>query len=307
MISSIFERTNPLNFVILFLYLICFLFLRQVISYDFTLNTTIILHLIKNSAAVFFCVVMVDFIVRKNELTQRNSYALFFFVFLFTLFPKIFMELNVLLAQLFLLLAFRRLVSIRSNKNVEIKIFDATLWVLIGSYFYNWSLLFIILVYATMFLYKKNDYRNMLIPFVTFFSLSILGFTYFYLTNQLGQLANLIDFNADFNFEKYSNIRYLVPLLFLILMGGWACVMFAFKKQSKSFKTRVPGILLVITLIIAAAVVLISEVLNTSELLYVLFPIAVIQARYVERIKISWLKESILWSYICMPILVLFL
>src|SRR5690606_7308041 len=307
MISSIFERTNPLNFVILFLYLICFLFLRQVISYDFTLNTTIILHLIKNSAAVFFCVVMVDFIVRKNELTQRNSYALFFFVFPFTLFPKIFMELNVLLAQLFLLLAFRRLVSIRSNKNVEIKIFDATLWVLIGSYFYNWSLLFIILVYATMFLYKKNDYRNMLIPFVTFFSLSILGFTYFYLTNQLGQLAHLIDFNVDFNFEKYSNIRYLVPLLFLILMGGWACVMFAFKKQSKSFKTRVPGILLVITLIIAAAVVLISEVLNTSELLFVLFPIAVIQARYVERIKISWLKESILWSYICMPILVLFL
>lgn len=307
MISSIFERTNPLNFVILFLYLIFFLFLRQVISSDFMLDTAMIFHLIKCSAVVFFCVIMLDFIVRKNELTQRNSYALFFFVLLFSLFPNIFIESNVLLAQLFLFLAFRRLISIRSNKDVEIKIFDATLWTLVASYFFNWSLLFIILVFATLFLYKKNDYRNILIPFVTLFALSILAFTYFYLTDQLVKMTNLFNFNADFIIEKYTNVRYLVPLFFLVLMGGWACVMFAFKKQSKSFKTRVPGILLAITLVIAIAVVLISEVSNTSELLFVLFPIAVIQARYVERIKLSWLKELILWSYICMPILVLFL
>lgn len=307
MISSIFERTNPLNFVILFLYLIFFLFLRQVISSDFMLDTAMILHLIKCSAVVFLCVIMLDFIVRKNELTQRNSYALFFFVLLFSLFPNIFIESNVLLAQLFLFLAFRRLISIRSNKDVEIKIFDATLWTLVASYFFNWSLLFIILVFATLFLYKKNDYRNILIPFVTLFTLSILAFTYFYLTDQLVKMTTIFNFNADFIIEKYTNVRYLVPLFFLVLMGGWACVMFAFKKQSKSFKTRVPGILLAITLVIAIAVVLISEVSNTSELLFVLFPIAVIQARYVERIKLSWLKELILWSYICMPILVLFL
>ncbi|WP_417362662.1 DUF6427 family protein [Galbibacter sp.] len=307
MISSIFERTNPLNFIILFLYLILFLLLRQVLSSDFVLDSTMIFHLLKCSAVVFFCVIMVDFIVRKNELTQRNSYALFFFVLLFCLFPNIFMELNVLLAHFFLLLAFRRLVSIRSNKDVEIKIFDATLWILVATYFFNWSLLFIFLVFCTMFLYKKNDYRNMLIPFVALFTLAILGFTYFYLTDQLSQMTQLFNFQVDFIFEKYSNLSYLVPLLFLLIMGGWACVMFAFKKQSKSFKTRVPGILLVISLITAVAVILISEVTNTSEVLFMLFPLAVIQARYVERVKINWLKETILWSYICMPILVLFL
>lgn len=307
MISSIFERTNPLNFIVLFLYLILFLFAHQVLSSDFVLDPAVIFHLLKCAVVVFLCVVMVDFIVRKNELTQRNSYGLFFFVLLFCLFPNIFTELNLLLAQFFLLLAFRRLVSIRSNKDVEIKIFDATLWTLVATYFFNWSLLFIVLVFSAMVLYKKNDYRNMLIPFVTLFILAMLGFTYFYLTNQLGQITKFYDFQVHFIFEKYSNLRYLVPLLFLLLMGGWACVVFAFKKQSKSFRTRVPGILLVIVLIGAVAIVLISEVTNTSELLFMLFPLAVLQARYVERIKISWLKESILWAYICMPILVLFL
>lgn len=307
MISSIFERTNPLNFIILFLYLILFLLLRQVLASNFVLDTAMIFHLLECSAVVFLCVIMVDFIVRKNELTQRNSYALFFFVLLFCLFPLIFKQLNVLLAQFFLLLAYRRLISIRSNKDVEIKIFDATLWMLVATYFFNWSLLFIILVFGAMFLYKKNDYRNMLIPFVALFVLAVLGFTYFYLTDQLEQMTKLIDFEFNFIVEKYSDMRYLVPLLFLVIMGGWACVMFAFKKQSKSFKTRVPGILLVMALIIAVVVMVVSEVSNTSELLFVLFPLAVIQAKYVERIKTGWLKETILWSYICMPILVLFL
>lgn len=307
MISSIFERSNPLNFIILFLYLILFLVLRQVLAADFVLYTGVITHMLKCTVVILFCVIMVDFIVRKNELTQRNSYALFFFVLLFCLFPNIFMELHVLLAQLFLLLAFRRLVSIRSNKDVEIKVFDATLWTLVATYFYNWSILFIILVFATMFLYKKNDYRNMLIPFVTLFTLSILGFTYFYLTDQLHKIRELFDFQIDFVLDNYTNPRYFVPMLFLVIMGGWACAIFAFKKQSKSFKTRVPGILLVITLITAVAVVLVSEVSNTSELLFSLFPLAVIQARFVERIKLNWLKELILWCYISTPVLILFL
>lgn len=307
MISSIFERTNPLNFIILYVYLILFLVLRQIIVFDLVLDLGLMAQMLKSTAVIFLCVIMVDFIVRKNELTQRNSYALFFFVLLFCLFPGIFMEFNLLLAQFFLLLAFRRLISIRSNKNVEIKIFDATLWILIATYFFNWSLLFVIMVFATLVLYKKNDYRNMLIPFVSLFVLSILAFTYFYLTDQLDQMTKLIDFNAEFNVDKYYNIRYLIPLLFMILMGGWAFVMFAIKKQSKSFKTRVPGILLVITLITAIAVVMISEISNTSEILFVIFPLAVIQARYVERIKLGWLKQLILWTYICFPIFILFL
>lgn len=307
MISSIFERTNPLNFIILFLYLILFLVLRQVLASDFVLDAGMIFYMLKSSVVILLCVIMVDFIVRKNELTQRNSYALFFFVLLFCLFPNIFMEPHILLAEFFLLLAFRRLVSVRSSKDIEIKVFDATLWTLVATYFFNWSLLFLVLVFATMFLYKKNDYRNMLIPFVTLFALSLLGFTYFYLTDQLYKVVQLVDFQIAFEFENYTNPRYFVPLLFLVTMGGWACVIFAFKKQSKSFKTRVPGILLVITLIIAVAVMLISEVSNTSELLFSLFPLAVIQARYVERIKLSWLKELILWLYISAPILILFL
>ncbi|MCF8713636.1 hypothetical protein JM658_02255 [Joostella atrarenae] len=307
MISSIFERTNPINFIILGVFISFFLIGGYFFYLDAPFNQGVIFNLIESIIVVIISLFLVDFINRKNSLTKSNSYTILLFVLLFCLFPKIFNQLNLLLANLFILLSFRRLVSIRSNRDIEIKIFDASLWVFVATYFYSWSLLFIIMVYAGIFLYKKNDYRNLLIPLTALFTVLIITFTYYYLTEDLDKFFSLLQFSPKFVIEKFENIKYTVPFVFVCVMGGWCSLFFFVKKQSKSFVTRVPGILVMLMLIIGIIIAILSETANTSELIFWIFPLSVIIARYVENLKRVWIKELILWSFILLPFIVLFL
>jgi len=204
-------------------------------------------------------------------------------------------------------MSFRRLVSIRSNRDIEIKIFDASLWVFVATFFYSWSLLFILLVFAGIFLYKKNDYRNLLIPFVALSVVLVLAFTFYYLTNHLEKFYSLVYFAPEFTIEKYEDIRYIIPLLFICVMGIWSTIAFFLRKQSKSFVTRVPGILIFLMLILAILVAIISESANTSEVIFSIFPLSIIIAKNVENIKKLWIKEIFLWSFIILPFIILFL
>ncbi|MCM5662311.1 DUF6427 family protein [Galbibacter mesophilus] len=270
-------------------------------------NIQILWKLFQSFVLILISLFLVDFVNRKNFLTRSHSYTIFFFVLVFCLFPKIFNEINLLIANAFILLSFRRLVSIRSNKDVEIKIFDASLWVFIATFFYSWSVFFILLVYASIFLYKKNDYRNLLIPLVAFFTVLSITFTAFYLLNDLQTFYGYLLLLPKLVLEKYEDFRYIVPLIFLFIMGVWSTIAFFIRKQSKSFVTRVPGILIMVMLGIAILVAIVSESANTSEVIFSIFPLSVIMAKYVESINRLWLKEIFLWSFIVMPFVTLFL
>ncbi|MDG3583343.1 DUF6427 family protein [Galbibacter pacificus] len=307
MISSIFGRTNPVNFLIVSLFLSFFLIGGYFLYLDVAFSTQTLWLLGESLALVLMILFLVDFINKKNNLTKGNSYTVLFFVLLFCLFPKIFNEIDLLISNVFILMAFRRIISLRSNRDVEIKIFDASLWVFVASFFYSWALFFIVLVFFALFLYKKNDYRNVLIPFVTLFVVLILAFTFYFLTNKINGFYDLLDFSPRFVIEKYEDIRYIVPLIFMCTMGGWAAIVFFLKKQSKAFKTRVPGILVMLLLGVSILVAILSESANTSELVYALFPLAVIIARYVESIRRLWLREVFISTFIIMPFIVLFL
>ncbi|WP_335966967.1 DUF6427 family protein [Galbibacter sp. PAP.153] len=307
MISSIFGRTNPVNFLIVSLFLSFFLIGGYFLYLDIAFSTQTLWLLVESLALVLMILFLVDFINKKNNLTKGNSYTVLFFVLLFCLFPKIFNEIDLLISNVFILMSFRRIISLRSNRDVEIKIFDASLWIFVASFFYSWALFFIVLVFFALFLYKKNDYRNVLIPFVTLFVVLILAFTFYFLTNKINGFYDLLDFSPRFVIEKYEDIRYIVPLIFMCTMGGWAAIVFFLKKQSKAFKTRVPGILVMLLLGVSILVAILSESANTSELVYALFPLAVIIARYVESIRRLWLREVFISTFIIMPFIVLFL
>ncbi|MEL4307069.1 DUF6427 family protein [Joostella sp. CR20] len=307
MISSIFERTNPINFIILCIYTSLFLVGSYFFYTDEPFSQTAIFNLFQSLSITIASLFIIDFINRKNFLTKSNSFTLLFFVLLNCLFPKLFGETNIIIANLFVLLSFRRLVSIRSNKDVEIKIFDASLWIFVATLFYSWSLLFILLVFASIILYKKNDYRNSLIPFVTLLIVLIIVFTTCYLTDNLEKFYSFFIFSAEFDFEKYTQMRFIVPIIFMVIMGIWSTIAFFLRKQNKSFVTRVPGILIMIMLVIATLIALISENNNMSELIFLLFPLSVILAKCVENIQKVWLKEAFIWAFIVVPYVVLFL
>src|SRR5690606_21793740 len=97
----------------------------------------------------------------------------------FTLmFPMIFLNSEILFAQIFLLLAIRRTVSLRKDTNSEKKILDAAIWITVASLFYFWSLLFFIPLWMGVARKPNLTYKQMLVPIVGFMAVFILYTAY---------------------------------------------------------------------------------------------------------------------------------
>ena len=123
-------------------------------------------------------VFVINFIIRKNALTEDNSYAILFYILLVCYFPNSFVNEGVFISNFILLLAFRRIYSLRSSIQTKEKIFDSAFWIGIATLFYVWSLFYLILVYAAIFIFRKIDWRNFIIPLVGVLTPIFLSYTY---------------------------------------------------------------------------------------------------------------------------------
>ena len=63
------------------------------------------------------------------------------------------------------LLGYRRIISLRSQINVNKKLFDAAFWIAIAAYFIFGLYCFLLLIIITLLLYTDNNIKHWLIPF----------------------------------------------------------------------------------------------------------------------------------------------
>ena len=166
MIANFFNQTKPINFLLLSV-LVFFIYLAALINVDSEpLN---FLFFVKKSILLFLAVLtvfVINFIIRKNALTEDNSFAILFYIILCSYFPNSFINEAVFISNFILLLAFRRIYSLRSSIQTKEKIFDSAFWIGIASLFYVWSLFYVILVYAAIVVFRKIDWRNFVIPLI---------------------------------------------------------------------------------------------------------------------------------------------
>ena len=307
MISSIFGRTKPINFIFLALFALCFL-----LGYYFLGNTNgftlaQLPDILITAALVTFTMLLIEFINRKNTLTKDNSYLSFFFLLYLCMFPKIFADIEVIVAHIFVLLSFRRIISIRSGQDVRSKIFDGALWVFVATMFYSWSVLFLILVFAGIFLYGVNYYKNLLVPFVALLIVAILGVTWKLWMGQELDWRVFVDMTPTLSFDKYTDLRFVFPVTFISGIALISGVYYFMKVGGRAYKARIPGWLVLIFFALAALLVALVESANTSELIFAGFPLCVMMTNYLQSIKRKWLKEAFLWAFLILPVLVLFL
>src|SRR5690606_9238103 len=102
---------------------------------------------------LMFTIFIVDFIVKRNRLSGTNSFALMYYTLLMVVFPEVLIDSNGIFCSFFLLLSIRRIISLRSLRDVKLKLFDATLWIMVASLFYEWALLYLIVVFAGLYFY----------------------------------------------------------------------------------------------------------------------------------------------------------
>ena len=99
MIATFFTKSNPIHYILAFLYLIFLFYIKG--SHDFSALLSLPLLLI----SIFF----VNFIISKNTLNKNNNFGIVAICFFIGLLVEDLQSYDLLLSNIFLLLALRRI------------------------------------------------------------------------------------------------------------------------------------------------------------------------------------------------------
>lgn len=307
MVSSVFGKTRPINFIFIIIFLLFFFIGVHFFLLKTSSDFLSILKLLGIITLIFTSVFLTNFISKKNGITRDNTYAALLFVLILSFFPYTFSNIEIIISNVFILLAIRRIISLKSYTHIKLKLFDASLWICLATIFYEWAILFFFLVFVAILHYGLKDIRNWIIPIVAIVTVCIFVVTFFYLTNQLDKLSGILDFKIELHIEKYLELRYLIPFLYILLLGILATFSYFTNIKSKLSDEQSSILLVIVAFLVSLFISLLSTNERASEFIFMGFPLAIIMTNYIELIKKWWYKEFLLWTFIILPFVVLML
>ncbi|AEH00902.1 DUF6427 family protein [Lacinutrix sp. 5H-3-7-4] len=305
MITSIFSKSKPINFLIVFLVSLLAIFIAinkyaalEVVSNNYTVLATTLVCL-------FLTALVIDFIVTKNTLSQKQNLETIVFCLLLFAVPQVFLNYKIVIANLLFLLALRRLLSLRTQKDVEKKLFDASVLIALASIFHFWCILFLPLIYITMLFYTITDIKKWAIPLLGVFSVVIVAITYSLLVNNNFFSALYINPAVSINLNAYNSIQFIVVITMLLSLGLWSSVFFlnTIKKKKKTFRPSYKVVF--VSCLIALLIAIITPIKTGNEFLFLFAPLSIVISNYIEIIEEKWFKEMFFIILVVVPIILL--
>jgi len=306
MISSIFSKTKPINFIILMVFLflfygsVQFYFFDQGIS-DLNLGSNLLIII-----TLLFSVFIVDFIIKRNKLTGTNAFGILYFTLLFVVFPETLKDGDAIFSNFFLLLAIRRLLSIKSLKDIKFKIFDAGLWICVSSIFNEWSILYILLVFAAIYIYEPKNIRNWLVMLSVGFCFMSLLYAILILTDNTEFLKSHYDFTIRFEIldpsNWWSSLKLSVYVIINVVLAFWTFLRLNKGGVGKVVVMRLIALYFVIGLLVN---LLVSSTV-TNAVVFTFFPSVIFIVNYLESLKKPKVLELLLIASIVVPLVVYF-
>lgn len=305
MITSIFSKSKPINFIIVVVFIILLFVLLNFSTLFNQLDET--LKAFIKLIIALFSVFLLDFIISKNNLTQKNSYAIMTFGLLFGMFPQALNYSHFLFANLFVLFALRRLISLHSNLHIKKKLFDAGFWIMLATLFYFWSILFFALVIVALIYHSQNDIKNTIIPFVGVATVILLLVGYNIIFHDVFFRPSNFERLASLDYTDYNSKESIIKFTVLFTSFVWIIIYFFRTLPDKNKKLRPSYFLIAWSSIIAILVAIIAPEKNGSEFIFLFAPFSIIMANYIEVISERWFKEVFVTLLIVTPIISLLL
>ncbi|QDO93140.1 hypothetical protein FNB79_03825 [Formosa sediminum] len=307
MITSIFSKSKPINFLVVFAITVATFFIAH---FKYTEGAGLVQHYVKYFfvfCASFCSILVLDFLVSKNKLTQKSSYEILLYALFLMALPQTMLSENIVYANFFILLATRRILSLRSQIDVKKKLLDAAFWIAIASLFYFWAILFIILIYVALLFHSNTNLKDWIIPVLGVGSVFVLGISYSILVyNDFFSALDLLP-AVNLNFNVYNTPQYIIGVTLLVSFGIWSSVFYirTIKSKKSDFKPAYKVVL--VAALIACSIMILSPKKEGGEFLFSFAPLAVIITNYLETIQDKWFKELFLGLLIFVPFCLLLL
>lgn len=307
MITSVFNKSKPINFVIVFFIM---LLAFSVANFKPFIDSLSIASFFKKTTLFFVCyftILIFNFVVVKNSLTKNNHYQILLFSLFFLMFPETTINGDILFANVFILLGLRRLLSLRTQIKIKKKLFDTAVWFAIATFFYFWAILFFVLIFVTLFLYTDNRIKNWIVPFVGFATIVVISISasiIFY--DGFFEIIN-VSKAVSYNYNSYNTTKFLIAITLLLSFGVWSSIFFVKLVQKKKKALKPSFKIIFASVIIAFVTVILAPQKNGSEFLFLFVPLSIVMTNYIESIKEKWFKEVFLSILIVVPLVLLML
>ena len=300
MIANFFNTTKPFNTLIV----IVILAIVYSVSSFFLIEEKVDFIMFSKSVLFFLVLLItffiVNFVVRKNGLSKDNSYVMFIMVLCFGMFPLSTVNYFFIITNIILLLAFRRIYSLRTNKDIKEKLFDGAFWIGIASIVYPWSFLFLFLVYAGIYVFKKATLRNVIIPIVGFLTPILIYGIYLFIMDHFDNSNFQLTYNLSF--INYNSTKLLVPITLITGFLLWSIAPTTIKISAVNNEFKTSWSLVLFHLLVSTILVFTVQFKNGSEFIFLFFPTAIIFTNYLQIVKEKWFKDVFLYFLIVVTI-----
>lgn len=307
MITNFFKQAKPIHFVVMSLFLLMVFLVAKIYSIHEPLTFVLFVKQAFYFGIVLASLFLLDFFASRNSLTKKNSYKLLMFGLFMAMLPETLLNSRTLMANFFILLALRRIISLRTQKEIKKKLFDAAFWVSIATLLYFWAGLYFILIFAAMILYSIISIKNWIVPLTGILTVVIIWVSAMLVMNN--DFTDYFDelFVYNFDFTGLNSARIIVSTTILISYGTWGSFYFIKHLKDKSKTLRPSFTLVIISSIISLLIILISPYKDGSEFIFLFAPLSIIMTNYLEVTKEKWFQEVLIWVLILIPAVFLIL
>lgn len=296
MLASVFSKTRPFNYLVIGILSLVFFILKTISTASVHATWVYYAEELGLFLLVFGSIFLTNFIALKNGLTKGNNYALLLFFVFLLFFSSVFQNKNIIISNFLLLLALRRLISLKSLLSTKEKIFDASFWILLAALFHFWSIFYIVLVFIAIILHVSKDYRNWIIPFIALLAVTIL----FFLANSLldnGLMSTLLSKTyISFDFYYFDNVYQRIALAVFTSISLFAFVLHVFDIPNKALNMQSSHKTILFSFILGVGIYVLSANKNNGSLAFCFAPLAIIGANFIEKIENNWVKEIVVYS-----------
>ena len=294
MITSVFRKSTPLNFSLVVILMLVFFFVYQMQDLAWLNSTALVIEKLGILALIVGSIFMSNFITKKNELPKDSSYNILFYLLFLAFFPSLFNDYNLILANFFVLLALRRLISLHSLKSSKEKIFDASLWIFVASLFQFWCVLYLGLVFISIMFHVARDYRNWVLPFIALFAVSTVGL--------MVSLLFDIDFIGTLDKGRYvsTEISYFTNNYQNAALSIYATIAMFFVVSMIATVSSRPVLIqdtyktIIASFFIAVVIYIISPNKSNDLLIFTIAPLAIMATNHIELPQLRLKQEMVL-------------
>jgi Family of unknown function (DUF6427) len=307
MITRFFKTSKPIHLVIIVLFALMVFIITSLGNINEGLSFGTAIKALSKYCVILISILTLSFLVKKNKLTKNNNYDVLIYGLLLAILPITMHVTNILLANFFILLALRRIISVRSNISVKKKLFDAAFWIAIATLFHFWAILFFVLIIAALLLYSIAHFKNWIVPFIGVLVVMLITTSYFVVVyGNFEELFNYLEtIRANFSSKTLTTLTFEVSIIGVL--GTWALIFYSINLRQKQKAYRPMYMLILIAFLIGLVVIFISPNKDGSEFLFIFPVLAIIIANYLELVKQPWLAELYVWVLIFTPITLLML